>query len=61
MVGEDQGIRVPAARAEATEARLTRQGRCNWLVDWTPAELVYCGRPANGELCSEHAHNMFGG
>lgn len=59
MVGEDQGVRVSAARAEVTEASLTRRGLCNWLVDYTPADRIYCGRPANGELCSDHVHNVY--
>jgi hypothetical protein len=59
MVGEDQGVRVSAARAELTEASLTSRGLCNWLVDYTPAERIYCGRPANGELCSDHAQYTF--
>jgi hypothetical protein len=60
MVGRGKAVRVPKGRAEATERDLAARGRCNWLIDWTRTEHVYCGRPARGELCSEHIHNMMG-
>lgn len=60
MVGEDQSLRVPAASADATEQTLTASGRCNWLIDYSAADRVYCGVPAVSDaLCSEHSHNMF--
>lgn len=54
MVGEDHAVRVPAGRAEVTEDELTQRGLCNWLVDYSAEDRVYCGRPAVGVLCSEH-------
>lgn len=61
MVGEDQGVRVPANRADATEKALEAKGLCNWLTDYSDAHRVYCGAPATAAegLCSEHVHNLF--
>lgn len=55
MVGEDHAVRVQASAAEAVEQELSRRSLCNWLVDYSEADRVYCGRPAHGGLCSDHA------
>lgn len=59
MVGEDQGVRVPADRADATEQDLEAGGRCNWLTDYGVTFRVYCGAPAADGLCAGHAHNLY--
>lgn len=60
MVKEEASVRVPAKRADATERALEAQGRCNWLIDYSKTDRVYCGvQVVSDGLCSEHVHNMF--
>lgn len=50
---------VPALGAAGAEVALRYLGLCNWLVDYGPDHREYCGRHTDGELCTEHVHNMF--